>query len=248
MTPEGRALLASGASALGVALNAQQLDQFERLYALLLAGNARLNLTALKTEQDIVLKHFVDSLSCLRSGVLVEGIRLLDLGTGGGFPSLPLAIVRPDLHITPVDATRKKIEFVKETAQALGLENIQPVVGRAETLGRAPEFREQFNVVVARAVSALPILAELALPLLKVGGFLLAQKGLLTQDELLAGRRAAAEVGGQISGVDEFVLPVLGDARTLMTIEKTARTSGQYPRRDGIPNQQPLFWKAKGQN
>lgn len=245
MTPEGLELLAQGAEALGVQLTAEQQERFARLYDLLLDGNARMNLTALKTERDIVLKHFVDSLSCLRGAHLEGELRVIDLGTGGGFPALPLSIVRPQLDMTPLDATRKKIDFVRETAQALGLVNVQPVVGRAETLGQQPAFRAQFDRVVARAVSALPILVELALPLLKPGGLLIAQKGALPEDELRAGRRAAAEVGGQVQEVDAFSLPLLGDARTLIVIRKTGPTPAKYPRHEGIPNRQPLFWQAK---
>ncbi|WP_135228482.1 16S rRNA (guanine(527)-N(7))-methyltransferase RsmG [Deinococcus fonticola] len=246
MTGNGEALLLGGAAALGIKLEAEQVAAFRQLYALLLEGNARLNLTALKTEQDIVLKHFVDSLSCLRGYHLDTPAKVLDLGTGGGFPSLPLAIARPTLELVPMDATRKKIDFVRETAHTLGLSRVTPVVGRAETLGRDPELRAQHDRVVARAVSALPILVELALPFLKVGGLLLAQKGALSGDELDAGAQAALEVGGRIQEVDEFTLPSLGDARTLVVVEKIRATPPRYPRRDGLPNQQPLFWTAKG--
>lgn len=245
LSESGKALLLEGASRLGETLTGEQAERFGRLYALLQEGNARLNLTALRQEEDIVLKHFVDSLSCLRGGHLNSPLSLLDLGTGGGFPALPLAIARPDLKLTPVDSTRKKIDFVQETADALGLSQISAVVGRAETLGREPQHRANYDRVVARAVTALPVLAELALPFLKVGGLLLAQKGALTHEELGAGRKAAQEVGGEVQEVDEFDLPVLGDARTLVVIEKVEPTPERYPRRDGIPNQQPLFWKAK---
>lgn len=246
LSTPGQTLLHTGAFALGITLTPDQSEQFSRLYALLLDGNSRLNLTALKTEQDIVLKHFVDSLSCLRGGYLDTPGHVLDLGTGGGFPSLPLAIVRPRLHITPMDATHKKIDFVRETAGSLGLNHIRPVTGRAETLGRDAAFREQYDRVVARAVTALPVLAELALPFLKVGGLLLAQKGALSSGELQAGAQAAAQLGGRVQEIDEFALPVLGDARTLVLVEKVRPTPDRFPRRDGIPNQQPLFWKAKG--
>lgn len=245
MTPEGLALLNTGASELGLVLTAEQQEKFAQLLRLLTEANAQFNLTALKTERDIVLKHFVDSLSCLRGNHLSGEDRVLDLGTGGGFPSLPLGIVCPQLWITPLDSTRKKIDFVRETAHALGLSRVEPLVGRAETLGQQPEHRGQYDRVVARAVAALPILAELALPLLKEGGLLVAQKGPIAEEELLAGRRAAGELGGRVQEVDEFNLPVLGDTRTLVVIEKVKPTPPKYPRREGVPNAQPLFWKAK---
>lgn len=248
MNKESEALLLRGAEALGSdlgrAVETRQ-PEFAQLLELLRQGNERQNLTALKTEQDIVLKHFVDSLSCLRGGHLDGEFTVMDLGTGAGFPTLPLALVRPELSFTPVDATRKKIEFVRATAQALGLRHVSPLVGRAETLGQQEAYRGQFDRVVVRAVAALPVLAELALPLLRVGGLLVAQKGQLTPEELNAGRRAAGEVGGTVREVESFGLPALGDARTLVVIEKVAATPPRYPRREGMPQQQPLFWQAK---
>lgn len=245
MNAEARQLFEQGLVALNLSLTSAQQSQFEQLLTLLQEGNARFNLTALRSETDIVLKHFLDSLTCLRGGHLDGPWSVVDLGTGAGFPSLPLAIVRPELRLTPLDSTRKKIDFVRETAQALGLENVQPLVGRAETLGQQPEHRAQYDRVVARAVAALPVLAELALPLLKIGGQLVAQKGPLSEDELAAGRRAAQEVGGQIQEVDAFSLPLTEDRRSLIVIEKVAATPKAYPRRDGVPGAQPLFWKTK---
>ena len=244
MTPEGLALLRRAAAELSLDLSAQE-GQFAHLLELLQAGNQRLNLTALKTEEDIILKHFIDSLTTLRGGHLSGEWRTLDLGTGAGFPALPLALAQPDLSLTPLDSIRKKIEFVRETAQELGLSQVTPLVGRAETLGQSEEHRGQYDRVVARAVAALPVLAELALPLLRVGGLFVAQKGPISDEELNAGRRAAGEVGGRVVEVDEFSLPISGDARTLIVLEKQRPTPAKYPRREGVPTHQPLFWKAK---
>lgn len=244
MSAEGTELLREGAAALGIDIK-PHFTQFAELLRLLQEGNARFNLTALKTERDIVLKHFVDSLTCLRGGHLNGEHTVVDLGTGAGFPALPLAIVNPNLSILPLDSTRKKIDFVRETAASLGLLNVTPLVGRAETLGRDPNHREGYDRVVVRAVAALPILTELALPLLRVGGLLVAQKGPISSEELETGRRAAGEVGGQIQDVDSFALPILGDERTIVVIEKIRPTPAKYPRREGVPNQQPLFWNAK---
>lgn len=244
MTPEGLALLRRAAAELSLDLSAQE-GQFARLLELLQAGNQRLNLTALKTEEDIILKHFIDSLTTLRGGHLNGEWHTLDLGTGAGFPALPLALAQPDLSLVPLDSIRKKIEFVRETAQELGLSQVTPLVGRAETLGQSEEHRGQYDRVVARAVAALPVLAELALPLLRVGGLFVAQKGPISDEELNAGRRAAGEVGGRVVEVDEFSLPISGDARTLIVLEKQRPTPAKYPRREGVPTHQPLFWKAK---
>ena len=240
VTPEGRALLLRGGAALGMDL-APHADTFARLLALLREGNARMNLTALRDESDIILKHFIDSLGCLHGGHLDGPLHVMDLGTGAGFPALPLAIVRPDLSLVPVDATRKKIEYVRETARALGLTNVQPLVGRAETLGHDPSQRASYDRVVVRAVAALPVLAELGLPLLKPGGLLLAQKGPISEEELEAGRRAARELGGMLEAVERFPLPISQEARTLIVLRKTGATPARYPRREGIPARQPLF-------
>ncbi|ACO47376.1 16S rRNA (guanine(527)-N(7))-methyltransferase RsmG [Deinococcus deserti] len=244
MNPEATELLLAGAQELGLDV-APVLDQFAALLVLLQEGNARFNLTALKTERDIVLKHFVDSLTCLGGGHLDGNHQVVDLGTGAGFPTLPLALMRAELQFTPVDSTRKKVEFVRATAEALGLQNVRPVAGRAETLTRQPEHRDRYDRVVVRAVAALPILAELALPFLRPGGLLVAQKGPISPEELRAGQRAAGELGGRVTEVEAFTLPVLGDARTLVVVEKLRDTPDRYPRREGVPNQQPLFWSAK---
>lgn len=243
MTPEGERLLLRGAAELGLDLT-PQVGTFGRLLDLLVTAGEQTNLTSLRGERDIVLKHFVDSLTCLRGGWLDGERRVLDLGTGAGFPALPLAVVRPPLRIVAMDATRKKVEFVGRAVRDLGLANVEPLAGRAETLGRQPGQREGYDRVVTRAVAALPVLAELALPFLPVGGLLVAQKGTLSPEELEAGTRAAAEVGGEVRAVDTFTLPVLGDARTLVVVEKTGPTPERYPRREGVPNRQPLFWKA----
>ena len=245
MTPEGRRLLREGCAALDVPMTPQAEEAFAHLLDLLQEGNRRHNLTALTLEADIVVKHFVDSASCLRGGHLEGALKVVDLGTGAGFPALPLAILRPALEVTPLDSTRKKINFVQATAQTLSLSNVTPVVGRAETLAREPVHRARYDRVVVRAVAALPVLVELALPLLREGGLLVAQKGQVGPGEVEAGRRAAAELGGSIMELDEFQLPISGDARMLVVIEKNRATPERYPRREGIPARQPLFWEAK---
>ncbi|AWN24383.1 16S rRNA (guanine(527)-N(7))-methyltransferase RsmG [Deinococcus irradiatisoli] len=241
MTPEGEALLLEAGRELGLDLSSA-LPRFAQLQRALLAGNAQLNLTALTSERDIILKHFIDSLTCGVDGWLPAGAQIVDLGTGAGFPTLPLAITRPDVRFLAVDATRKKIEYVGRTAAELQLHNVQVLAGRAETLGRSPEHRERYGRVVTRAVAALPILAELGLPLLEIGGLLIAQKGPLAGEELEAGASAAEVLGGEVFHVKHFELPVLQDARSLVVLRKVRATPPQYPRREGVPNKQPLFW------
>lgn len=244
MQAASQALLLQGGQSLGLDLQSY-IPKFDALLKHLVIANTQFNLTALKSEEDIVLKHFVDSLTCLRGNHLEGTFKVLDLGAGAGFPSFPLAIVKPNLQITPLDSTQKKIKYVQATAQALELFHVKPIAGRAETIGQQSAHRGQYDRVVARAVAALPILVELALPLLNVGGTLIAQKGPITEEELQAGHLAAQEVGGKIIEIDAFELPIVGDARTQVVIEKIRHTPHQYPRREGVPNKQPLFWKAK---
>ena len=245
MTPEAEQLLLDGLHGFGLQPDPMAVQRFRHLLTLLQEGNARVNLTALKSEHDIVLKHFVDSASCLLGGHLAGDLHVIDIGTGAGFPSLPLAILNPALRMTPLDSIRKKIDFVRATAEALEMNHVHPLVGRAETLGQTPEHRGRYDRVVIRAVAALPVVMELSLPLLRPGGLLVAQKGAIGAEEMAAGERAAAELGGQVISVEAFELPVLQDRRSLVIVEKTRPTPARYPRREGVPAQQPLFWKAK---
>lgn len=239
MTPEGQALLLEAGRALGLDL-APHLKAFATLQAALQAASAQTNLTALRGERDIILKHFVDSLSCLRSGEFEGPQKVIDLGTGAGFPGLPLAIVKPQLDVHLLDATRRKIDFVAGVARELKLANAHPQVGRAEVLGRVEGEREAYDRVVTRAVSSLAVLAELSLPLLRVGGLLIAQKGQGVEAELSAGEAAAREVGGEIAEVSRFDLPISGEPRALVLIRKTRPTPEKYPRREGMPEKRPL--------
>lgn len=239
LSPAGRDLLRRAAAEAGWPLSPAQEEQFAGLYRRLRLSSAQMNLTALQDEQDVVLKHFVDSLSCLNIQGWQGATEVLDLGTGAGFPALPLAIARPDLRITALDATAKKVAFVERTAQELGL-SITGLAGRAEEVGRNEGHRGRYDVVVTRAVAALPILVELSLPLLRVGGYLIAQKGQLLEDERGAGLKAAELVGGELTVEWRGTLPVSGDPRSLVAIQKVTETLDTYPRRTGIPNKRPL--------
>lgn len=251
MTPEGEALLLQAGQALELDL-APHLSAFAQLQAALVLGNSQMNLTSLISEPDIILKHFIDSLTCDLEGWLrntdpadTDSFPILDIGTGAGFPTLPLAIVYPQLSFLALDATRKKVEYVARTAAELGLSNVQVVTSRAETLGRDPAHRQHYSRIVTRAVAPLPILVELCLPLLKIGGLLIAQKGPVTDAEMQAGQQACAELGGELFHVKHFELPVLSDPRSLVVIRKVSDTPEQYPRREGVPNKQPLFSRTK---
>jgi len=200
------------------------------------------NLTAVRTFEGIERRLILESLRLLPAfeGRVRAGNRVIDIGTGGGLPGMVLAIARPDLQFTLLDATGKKVQFVLDTVDALGLANVRPLQGRAEELARQIGYRGQYRIAVARAVSSLPALVELGLPLVMLGGFLLLPKGLEINAELATAEKAARLVGGNVVGAS--ILPDVGSSvdTRLVEIEKIVATPKSYPRRTGIPAHSPL--------
>ena len=239
LSREGTELLLKGGSALGLDLE-PHLEAFSLLYDLLVEGNRKANLTALRTEREVVAKHFLDSLTLLQLPLWEGPLRVLDLGTGAGFPGLPLKIVRPELEVVLLDATRKKVAFVEEAVRALGLKGAHPLWGRAEELAHAPGHREAYDRVTARAVAHLCVLAELGLPFLRVGGYLVAQKGPKVAEELTPLSRALPLLGGAFQEARSLRLPFLQKERALVVLAKEATTPKAYPRRPGVPEKKPL--------
>ena len=210
-------------------------SRFEELTVRLLEANRRMNLTAIKDERGIILKHYADCL--LAAQMLPEGARVLDVGCGGGFPTLPFAIVREDLSITALDSTAKKLVFVADTAKAMGL-RVKTVAGRAEELGREPVFREKFDAATARAVAALPVLSEWCLPFIRVGGVFLAMKGAAGKEELAQAQNALKVLGGEVSAVEEKALD--GALRVNVLVRKVRNTPPGYPRKNAQILKNPL--------
>lgn len=239
MSRQGVGLFLDSARELGLELE-PTLPYFQLLYQNLIEANANTNLTAIRDERGIILKHFVDSLSCLKSGKLEGSLRVVDVGTGAGFPGLPLKIVRPGLEMTFLDATQKKIAFIEGVCREMNLAKTHCIWGRAEVLGHNPVYRETYDRALSRAVSALNTLSELCLPLVKVGGFVIAQKGVGVEGELEQAQAAIRKLGGTVQEVITFQLPGLGEPRTLVVIQKTSPTPPSYPRRTGVPAKNPL--------
>ncbi|GIW25801.1 16S rRNA (guanine(527)-N(7))-methyltransferase RsmG [Meiothermus sp.] len=239
MTSEGRRLLLQGAQELGLDLE-PHIPRFARFFELLTHANQTLNLTAIRDEEGIVLKHFVDSLTCLIYPGFVDGLSVIDVGTGAGFPGLPLAIVRPKIHFDLLDATQKKVGFVARVIQDLELSNAQALWGRAETLAQQNVKRETYDAALTRAVASLATVAELTLPLVRVGGFVLAQKGAGVEAEVEQAQGALRRLGGVIEHILHLKLPHIGDERALIILRKTAPTPPQYPRKPGVPAKNPL--------
>lgn len=233
--------LIAGARELGIALTAEQLARFELYYEHLVAWNSRVNLTAITDYHEVQVKHFLDSLTCLLAlGEVKPGERLIDVGSGAGFPGLVLAIACPELEVTLLEATGKKAAFLKDVVSRLGLSEVRIVNARAEEAGRDPAHREAYDWAVARAVAALPELVEYLLPLCRVGGGCVAQKGSDIVGEIAMSATAIDILGGRLKRTILVQLPGLGELRTLVVISKVAPTPSAYPRRPGVPHKRPI--------
>lgn len=214
-------------------LTAKQLDQFETYFKMLVDWNTRINLTAITEPEDVVNKHFIDSLAA--EPYLIKGARVADVGTGAGFPGIPLLIVRPDLKLTLMDSLQKRLVFLQAVLDELGLK-ADCVHARAEDAGQNPRYRERFDAALSRAVSALPVLCELTLPLVKVGGVSIAYKG-DAGGELAASANALAALH---ASAERIIVPSDYGARELVLMTKRAPTPQAYPRKAGTPAKQPL--------
>ncbi len=237
--PAALEVLAREAARLGLALEQQQLDRFERLIVALRRDKARVSLTSLVDPVDIAVKHFLDSLTILLA--LPEGTTtLIDVGTGAGFPGLPLKIARPSLRCTLVEATEKKAAWVQQTAAELGLSNVEVLAARAEDVGHDPAYRGRFDVAAARAVAPVAVLCELCLPFVRPGGRLIAQKTIAGAGvEVPAAANALRVLGARLVEVRPVNSPVLPN-RVLVVIEQIGHVPDVYPRRAGIPSKRPL--------
>ena len=234
--------LIEGAARLGVDLDDERGGRFRSFYDELTAWNENVNLTAVSGWEEVRTRHFLDSLavaSVLPAAVLDGTGRMLDVGSGGGFPGLPLKIAYPRIDLALLEATAKKTAFLRHVVDALELEGVEVVTGRAEEEAHRPEMRERFGAVVSRAVARLDALAELCLPFCAMGGLMIAQKGPQAEGELRQARNAIETLGGRPDDRGMLVRPPVGIG-TLVVIEKQRATPPSYPRRPGIPSKRPL--------
>ena len=225
---------------LGIRLSARQMALFARYEQELLDWNARFNLTAIRDSESIRAKHFLDSLSCVLAWRDNPPGCLIDVGTGAGFPGYPLKILQPSLSLTLVESVGKKADFCRHVATTLGLEKVDVTQSRAEEVGQSAQYREHFDWAVARAVANLPILVEYLLPLVRVGGAMLAQKGESGPAEAHASEKAVRLLGGRLRQLIKVDLPGVAEERYLVVIDKIAATPPNYPRRVGVPGKKPL--------
>ena len=221
-------------------LTDQQKFQFERYFELLVEWNQKINLTAITEKEEVYLKHFYDSIAPILQGLIEnQEIKLLDIGAGAGFPSLPMKILYPQLDVTIIDSLNKRINFLQLLAEEQGLEGVHFYHGRAEDFAQDKKFRAQFDIVTARAVARMQVLSELTIPYLKVGGKLLALKASNAPEELTESKNALNLLFSKVEDNISYTLPN-GDPRYITVVEKKKETPNKYPRKAGMPNKRPL--------
>ncbi|MBP7893283.1 MAG: 16S rRNA (guanine(527)-N(7))-methyltransferase RsmG [Firmicutes bacterium] len=225
---------------LGVRVDQKQLDMFCAYKQLLIEANRSVNLTSITEDSEIAVKHFADSLTCLRVVDLCGVTSIVDVGTGAGFPGLVLKIMNPAAKVLLIDSIGKKTDFVRAASVSLGLLDVESVQARAEELGGHPRYRERFDLAVARGVSGLSPLAEYCLPFVRLGGTFVAMKGPKAAQEMQSGARAVSILGGGELSTCQLELPFEAGTRVLVSATKQRSTPGRYPRRPGVPERRPL--------
>ncbi|MFC5589968.1 16S rRNA (guanine(527)-N(7))-methyltransferase RsmG [Sporosarcina soli] len=224
----------------GIELSDKQQEQFRQYFELLVEWNEKMNLTAITDAPSVYLKHFYDSITAAFY-VDLNGLKTIcDVGAGAGFPSIPLKICFPELHVTIVDSLNKRIGFLEHLASMLQLENVHFVHARAEDFGQNPKYREKFDIVTARAVARLSVLAELCVPLVKKGGIFISMKGAAAGDELADAKKALSVLGAVIKEEHSFTLPIENSERSIFVFDKEKNTPKKYPRKPGVPNKSPI--------
>lgn len=229
-------------SEITIELSEEQLRQFYQYFELLVEWNKVMNLTTIVALEDVVTKHFVDSLSLVKAvpNLGEKEVRILDLGTGAGFPGIPLKIAFPELKITLLDSLNKRVNFLNEVIQQLELNGIDAVHGRAEDYGRDKEYREKYDYCVSRAVANLSTLAEYCMPYVKIGGAFIPYKSGKIEEELNGAKGAVKLLGGKVEDVVTFILPKTDVERSFVVVRKREGTSRKYPRKAGLPSKEPL--------
>lgn len=235
-------LLKRGAADLGIQLNPRQIKCFQLYYETLADWNQRVNLTTVIEPEEVQTRHFVDSLTTAQviPKAMLDGGRFADVGSGGGFPGVPLKIAFPAISITLIEATAKKAAFLLNLKSVLSPLDVEVLAERVETLARQPHLRDGFDCVLTRAVASMSVLAELTLPLCRTGGIVVAQKSLGVEEELKAAEKAIEKLGGGVKDVREVAVAGILTPRVLVVLEKRRPTPERYPRRPGIPSKRPL--------
>lgn len=242
MTAEFKDRLNRELNKFSIILENSQINQFYQYYELLDKWNKVMNLTAITDQNEVITKHFVDSLALVKAmgEISTKEYKIIDIGTGAGFPGIPLKIAFPQLKITLMDSLNKRIKFLNEVIEQLGLKEITAVHSRAEDLGRDKDYREQYDLSVSRAVANLSTLSEYCMPFVKPGGFFISYKSGKIEEELSSAKHAIFLLGGKVNRIESFTLDGAEAERTLIKIEKVSEISKRYPRKAGVPGKEPL--------
>lgn len=230
--------LKTAANDVNLELSEKQYEQFIKYMRLVQEWNEKINLTAIIEPNEIILKHFIDSITILKD--IKDGSIVVDVGTGAGFPGIPLSIMNPTLKITLVDSLNKRLIFLQEVINELDLKNVELVHARAEEFGRNKKYREKFDVATSRAVANLATLSEYLLPLVKINGKAISMKAGNASQEIEDAKKAIKTLGGNINNIEEFKLPQSDIGRTIIIIDKISGTPGKYPRKPGTPAKEPI--------
>lgn len=225
---------------MGIVLDDTQISQFQTYFEMLIEKNKVMNLTAITEKEEVIDKHFADSLAFVQTGLETSGKRLLDLGTGAGFPGIPLKIAFPEMEVLLLDSLNKRVRFLQDVIRELNLQGIDAVHGRAEDFAKQKAYRENFDYVVSRAVANLAVLSEYCLPYVSVGGYFLPYKSGDIQREIDESRKAVKILGGSVEDVVSFEIPGTDIHRTILKIRKKTAAPKRFPRKAGLPSKEPI--------
>ncbi len=245
MLKEDENILIDGAQKIGINLNKEQIKKFSQYLELLIQWNQKINLTSLKTPPEIIIKHFLDSISCIKvfdKYIDIEGISIIDVGTGAGFPGIPIKIVCPSINLSLLEARKKKTIFLEKIVEEMNFQRVEILNGRAEAFGKCPDYREKYDIALSRAVALLSTLSEYCLPLIRVGGLFVAQKGRSYKEEIDKALKTVQLLGGELIGVENVRIPFVNQERYLLVIKKIKDTPSKYPRKEGLPQKRPLYF------
>ncbi|MCT4565171.1 MAG: 16S rRNA (guanine(527)-N(7))-methyltransferase RsmG [Maledivibacter sp.] len=233
-------ILKQGGKEIALDIDNRMIEKFGIYKELLIEWNKKINLTGITEENEVMIKHFLDSLTCLMTGVIKQDSKIIDVGTGAGFPGIPLKIYYEDIKLTLLDSLNKRIKYLNTVCKEAGLKNVELLHGRAEDYGMNPEYRGKYDVAVARAVADLSVLSEYCLPFVKLNGYFIAQKGPKAYEEVSKSEKAVSILGGEIIDTLDAKLPFTEIEHTLVVIKKVKETPKKYPRKAGTPTKKPI--------
>jgi len=238
-------ILIDGCQIMGIDINKEQIRKFSHYLELLVQWNKKINLTSLKTPQEIISKHFIDSISCIEvinKYIDIEEISIIDVGTGAGFPGIPIKIIYPLIKLSLLEARKKKTMFLEKVTEEMNFQKVKILNGRAEIFGKSIDYREKCDIAISRAVAHLNVLSEYCLPLVRVGGLFVAQKGRSYKKETEKSFKTIQVLGGELIGVESVRIPFIDQERHLLLIKKIKNTPSIYPRKAGLPQKRPLYF------